>query len=160
LASAPIRMDATYRTPYYNHAAIEPHSSVAFWEGEDKLYLFDSTQFVEGYRNSLAYVFDLDPANIRVMAPFVGGGFGGKAGFWWKTVLAAAAAKVVKRPVKFVLSREGVFRIVGGRTIAEQRVALGATHDGHLTSLIHTGITVTPSHARYAEQCTFPSRHL
>ncbi len=79
---------------------------------------------------------------------------------WWNTILAAAAAKVVKRPVKLALSREGVFRIVGGRTIAEQRVALGAAPDGCLTSLIHTGLTVTPTHARYAEQCTFSTRHL
>src|SRR5207244_6121314 len=119
-----------------------------------------STQHVDGYRNSLALVFGLEPDNIQVVAPFVGGGFGGKAGFWWNTALAAAAAKIVGRPVKLALSREGVFRIVGGRTIAEQRVAIGATRDGHLTALIHTGLTVTPSHARYAEQCTFPTRHL
>ena len=160
LAAAPVRIDATYRTPYYNHSAIEPHASIAFWESDDKLSLLDSTQFVEGYRNSLAQVFGLEPENIRVVAPFVGGGFGGKAGFWWNTVLAVAAAKIVKRPVKLTLSREGVFRVVGGRTIAEQRVALGATPDGRLTSLIHTGITATPTHARYAEQCTFPTRHL
>jgi xanthine dehydrogenase YagR molybdenum-binding subunit len=159
-SEAPVKIDAIYHTPYYSHAAIEPHATVAHWEGEDKLTVFDSTQFVEGYRNSLSIVFKMAPENIRVIAPFVGGGFGGKAGFWWNTALAAAAAKVVKRPVKIALSREGVFRIVGGRTIAEQRVALGATRDGHLRSLIHTGVTVTPSHARYAEQCTFPARHL
>ncbi len=160
LAAAAVRIDAMYHTPYHNHSAIEPHASVAFWESDHKVLLFDSTQFVEGYKASLAHVFDLKPENIRVVAPFVGGGFGGKAGFWWNTVLAVAAAKIVKRPVKLALSREGVFRIVGGRTIAEQRVALGATRDGHLTALIHSGITVTPSHARYAEQCTFPTRHL
>ena len=160
LASAPVRIDATYRSPYYNHSAIEPHASIAYWEGDKKLTVFDSTQYVQGYRNSLAQVFDLDPKKIRVVAAFVGGGFGGKAGFWWNTALCAAAAKLVKRPVKFALSREGVFRIVGGRTVAEQHVALGATTDGRLTSLIHTGLTVTPSHARYAEQCTFPARHL
>ncbi|MCU1336716.1 MAG: dehydrogenase [Bryobacterales bacterium] len=160
LAAAPVRVDAVYRSPYYSHSAIEPHATIAVWEGDDKITVFDSTQFVEGYRNSLAHVFGIKPENIRVLAPFVGGGFGGKAGFWWNTVLAVAAAKIVKRPVKFALSREGVFRIVGGRTIAEQRVAIGATVDGHVQSLIHTGVTATPSHARYAEQCTFPTRHL
>ncbi|HEY1496502.1 MAG TPA: xanthine dehydrogenase family protein molybdopterin-binding subunit [Candidatus Solibacter sp.] len=160
LAAAPVRIDAIYRTPYYNHSAIEPHASIAYWEGDKKLTVFDSTQYLQGYRNSLAQVFNIDPEKIRVVAAFVGGGFGGKAGFWWNTALCAAAAKIVKRPVKFALSREGVFRIVGGRTIAEQRVALGATMEGRLTSLIHTGLTVTPSHARYAEQCTFPARHL
>jgi xanthine dehydrogenase YagR molybdenum-binding subunit len=160
LEEAPVRVDSIYRTPYYNHAAIEPHASIALWEGEESLVLFDSTQFVDGYKHSLAHIFGIKPDHIRVVAPFVGGGFGGKAGLWWNTVLAAAVAKVVNRPVKLALSREGVFRIVGGRTIAEQRVAIGATQEGHLTSLIHICSTVTPSHARYAEQCTFPTRHL
>lgn len=160
LAAAPVRIDAIYQTPYYNHSAIEPHASLAYWDDDGKVTLFDSTQFVDGYKKTVALVFDLEPEDVRVVAPFVGGGFGGKAGFWWNTVLAVAASKVVRRPVKLALSREGVFRIVGGRTIAEQRVALGATREGHLTALIHTGITVTPSHARYAEQCTFPTRHL
>jgi len=159
LAASAVRIDATYHTPYYNHSAIEPHATIAFWEG-DNLSVLDTTQFVEGYRNTLAYVFGLAPENVRVLAPFVGGGFGGKAGFWWNTVLAVAASKLVHRPVKLALSREGVFRIVGGRTIAEQRVALGADREGDLQALIHTGVTVTPSHARYAEQCTFPTRHL
>ncbi|HEX3878059.1 MAG TPA: molybdopterin cofactor-binding domain-containing protein, partial [Bryobacteraceae bacterium] len=160
LAEAEVVVDATYRSPYYNHAAIEPHTTLAMWEGEDALLVFDSTQAIAGYRGSLAHVFQLEPEKIRVVAPFVGGGFGGKAGFWWNTALCVAAAQIVKRPVKLVLSREGVFRIVGGRTAAEQRVALGAKPDGHLTALIHQGLTVTPSHARYAEQCSFPARHL
>jgi xanthine dehydrogenase YagR molybdenum-binding subunit len=66
----------------------------------------------------------------------------------------------VKRPVKLSLSREGVFRVVGGRTIAEQRVALGARRDGRLTALLHSCLTATTTHGRYAEQCTFPARHL
>jgi len=159
LATAAVRIDAIYKSPYYSHCALEPHASIALWD-EGKLTVLDSTQHVSGYKLSLAQVFGIDPDSIRVIAPFVGGGFGGKAGFWWNTVLAVAAAKIVQRPVKLALSREGVFRTVGGRTIAEQRVALGATRDGHLTSLIQGCITVTPSHARYAEQCTFPARHL
>jgi xanthine dehydrogenase YagR molybdenum-binding subunit len=62
--------------------------------------------------------------------------------------------------VKLSLSREGVFRTVGGRTIAEQRIALGARKDGKLAALLHAGITATTEHGRYAEQCTFPTRHL
>jgi xanthine dehydrogenase YagR molybdenum-binding subunit len=122
--------------------------------------VFDSTQNVTGYKYSLAEVFGLRPEDIQVFAPFVGGGFGGKVSLWTYTVLCVAAAKVVRHPVKIALSREDVFRIVGGRTIAEQRVALGAGRDGKLAALIHTATTVTPTHARYAEQCTFPARHL
>ena len=79
----------------------------------------------------------------------LGGGFGGKIG-WSNTPLCAAAAKAVNRPVKLVLSREATFRMVGGRTISEQHVALGAGKDGKLTSLIHTGLTATIPSGRYA----------
>jgi xanthine dehydrogenase YagR molybdenum-binding subunit len=160
LAAAPVRVDEVYAAPYYHHNAIEPHATTAFWEGDDTLNMIDATQSVRGYRSSLAMSFGLKEDNVRVVAQFVGGGFGGKAGMWSNTWLAAAAAKVVGRPVQMSLSRQGVFRVVGGRTISEQRIALGATPDGHLTALIHEGLTATPTHARYAEQCTFPARHL
>ncbi len=160
LAAAPVRVDETYAAPYYHHNAIEPHATVAFWEDDETLTMIDATQAVRGYRSSLAMSFGLKEENVRVIAQFVGGGFGGKAGMWSNTWLCAAAAKVAKRPVQLALSRQGVFRVVGGRTISEQRIALGATPGGHLTALIHEGLTATPTHARYAEQCTFPARHL
>ncbi len=107
----------------------------------------------------MAHIFDLKVEDVQVVAPFLGGGFGGKIG-WSNTPLCVAAAKVVNRPVKMVLSREGTFRMIGGRTLSEQHVALGARKDGKLTALIHTGLTATIASGRYAEQCTFPPRHL
>jgi len=160
LAAAPVSVDAVYRTPWYNHNAIEPHATVALWTSDDHLSVFESTQGVGRFAATLGEVFGLKATDVDVIAPFVGGAFGGKAGLWWSPVLCAAAAKAVKRPVRLSLSREHVYRLVGGRTTAEQRVALGANRDGRLTSLIQTCTTVTPNHARYAEQCTFPARHL
>jgi len=160
LAAAAVSVDAVYRTPWYNHNAIEPHAATAVWTADDRLTIFDSTQATRRFAATLGEVFDVKAANVDVIAPFVGGAFGGKGGLWWNSVLCAAAAKAVKRPVRLSLSREQVYRVVGGRTIAEQRVALGATQRGALTALIHTCTTVTPDHARYAEQCTFPARHL
>jgi len=160
LANADVVVDHVYRTPPYNHNAIEPHATIASWDDDHHLTVFDSTQTVSGYRYALAEIFGLAEDRVRVVALFVGGGFGGKAGLWQNTVLCAAAAKMLKRPVKLALSREQVFRVVGGRTIAEQRVALGSRRNGELTALLHTGITATTTHARYAEQCTFPARHL
>jgi xanthine dehydrogenase YagR molybdenum-binding subunit len=96
---------------------------------------------------SLALIFHMKPDEVQVLAPFVGGGFGGKGSLWTHTPLCAAAAKAVNRPVKLSLSREGVYRMVGGRTRAEQRIALGAARDGNLTALLHTGTTATTSHA-------------
>ncbi len=160
LAAAAFVVDNTYRTPRQNQNALEPHATIAIWEDEDHLLVLESTQFVNGLKHQLAHVFDLKPDNVRVVSPFVGGGFGGKVALWSYTVLCAAAAQVTGRPMKLVLSREGVFRLVGGRTLAEQRVALGASSDGVLTALIHTGTTATTTHARYPEQFSLTSRHL
>lgn len=160
MQEASARVDQVYVTPAYNHNAIEPHATIALWDENGSLVVFDSTQSAYITARSLALIFRLKPDQVQVLAPFVGGGFGGKGSLWTHTPLCAAAAKVVNRPVKLSLSREGVYRTVGGRTRAEQRIALGAGRDGKLTALIHTGITVTPTHARYAEQCTFPTRHL
>lgn len=160
LAEAEVAVDNIYQTPRYNHNAIEPHATIASWNDDGSLTVFDSTQSVNEYRKTLADIFGLKPETVQVIAPFVGGGFGGKGGMWNNTVLCAAAAKVTNRPVKLALSRKEVFRIVGGRTVSEQRIALGTDKDGKFIALIHTGLTATTTHGRYAEQCTFPPRHL
>lgn len=160
LARAAHTVDHTYRTPRYNHNALELHATTAVWDEAGKLTVFDATQFVNGFKHQLAHVFGLGIEDVRVFAPFVGGGFGGKFAMWSNTVLCAAAAKVAGRPVKLVLSREGVFRSIGGRTLSEQRVALGADGKGRLTALIHTGTTATTAHAKYPEQFSLTPRHL
>ncbi len=162
LDKAEFRVDNLYRTPRFNHNAIEPHATIAVWSDDDEsLTIFDPQQMLYAVKNTFVKMFDLAADRVRVIAPFVGGGFGGKGGVWWNTALCVAAAKVVKRPVKLVLSREGVFRVVGGRTPSEQRVALGAEKDGKLAALIHSGTTATTTHgALKAEQFTFPARHL
>ena len=160
LAAAQVQVDRVYRTPRYNHNAIEPHASIATWSEDGTLTIYDTTQNLGGLRTTLATMFSVKPDTIRVVTPFVGGGFGGKGAMWFNTAMCAIAAKVVGRPVKLALSREGVFRVVGGRTVSEQRVALGTDESGHLQSLIHSGTTATTSHNNYAEQFTFPTRHL
>lgn len=161
LAAAPHRVDQVYRTPPFNHNAIEPHATAALWSADEQhLTVYDATQYVAGTQHMLAQQFGLDPSRVRVIASFVGGGFGGKGSAWPHVTLAAAAARVVRRPVKLVLSRETIHHIVGGRTPTEQRVALGATETGALTALIHTGITVTTRHNPFPEPFTFPARHL
>jgi xanthine dehydrogenase YagR molybdenum-binding subunit len=135
LRAAKFQVDRTYRTPRYNHNAIELHAATVMWEG-DRLTIHDSTQMVNGTAWTVAEVFGLKEEQVRVISPYVGGGFGGK-GLWDHQILAAAASKLAARPVRIVLSREGVFRIVGGRTTTEQRVALGANGDGALAALVH-----------------------
>ena len=159
MAAADVRVDHVYRTPRYNHNAIEPHATIAWWN-DGNLVVLESSQSVFTTAASLALIFKIKPDQVQVISPFVGGGFGGKGGLWNHTPLCAAAAKALKRPVKLSLSRAGVYRTVGGRTLAEQRVALGASKDGKLSALLHSCVTATTGHGRYAEQCTFPARHL
>jgi xanthine dehydrogenase YagR molybdenum-binding subunit len=158
LAAAAHRIDAGYSTPFLNHNAIELHAATVRWEG-DKLVVHDATQMITSTAGSLAQVFGLKPEQVRVLSPFVGGGFGGK-GLWSHQILAAAASKLAGRPVRLVPSREGVYRLIGGRTTTVQRVALGASRDGTLDALIHTGTVAMTAHNNVPEQFTFPARHM
>ena len=158
MKTAAFTVDRTYRTPRHNHNAIELHAATLAWDG-DELTVHDATQMVNATAWTLAEIFGLTEKQVHVRSPFVGGGFGGK-GLWDHQILAAAAARMVGRPVRIVLSREGVFRVVGGRTTTEQRVALGAKADGTLAALIHTGVAAMTSHNNCPEQFTFPARHL
>ena len=153
LAAAPYRVDQIYSTPRHSHNAIEPHAVTLAWQG-DTLILHDTTQMVTSEAATIAGVFGLEPAQVRVISPFVGGGFGGKA-LWDHQILGAAAARLAQRPVRIVLSREGVYRIVGGRSQTEQRVALGAASDGCFAALIHTGTTVMTEHNNMPEPFIF-----
>ncbi len=159
LAAAPFSVDETYTTPRHTQNAIEPHGTTAQWV-DGKLRVYDATQFLHGTASSLAKILSIDKKNVEVLAPFVGGGFGGKVAMWSHVQLCAVASKCVSRPVRLVLTREQVFQTVGGRTPSEQRVALGADADGKLTSLIHTGVTAMSFDNNFPEQFTFPARHL
>ncbi|MGA9770736.1 MAG: xanthine dehydrogenase family protein molybdopterin-binding subunit [Blastocatellia bacterium] len=161
IADARYKVDQIYTTPPFNHNAIELHATLAVWsEDEEQLTVYDATQYVIGVQQLLAKKFSLKEENVRVLAPFVGGGFGGKGNAWAHVSLAVAAAKIAKRPVKLALSRRDIHRTVGGRTPTEQRIALGANDNGELVSLIHTGFTQTTEQNDFAEQFTFPARHL
>lgn len=158
LANADVKVDLIYRTPRHNHNAIELHAATVVWN-DDELRVHDASQLLDLTTGQLADIFGIDVAKVHVTSPYVGGGFGGKC-FWDHQILACAAAKLAGRPVRIMLSREGVFRIIGGRTVTEQRVALGAKADGTLDALIHTGTAAMTSHNACPEQFTFPARHL
>jgi len=158
LAGAEVKVDVVYRTPRHNHNAIELHAATVAWTG-DALHVHDASQLLDLTAGQLGDIFGLEPGKVRVTSPYVGGGFGGKC-LWDHQILAIAASKLAGRPVRMMLSREGVFRIVGGRTVTEQRVALGARADGTLDALIHTGTAAMTLHNSCPEQFTFPARHL
>lgn len=159
LTTAAFVVDNAYSTPRNAQNPLEAHATIAHWEDDTHLKMYDSTQFVFGIQDLMVRMFGLKQENVQVIAPFIGGAFGSKAAMWNNTPLCVAAAKLVGRPVKLVLPRKGVYFTVGGRTVSQQRVALGATAEGQLVSLIHTGITATTEHNHYPEQFSLATRH-
>jgi xanthine dehydrogenase YagR molybdenum-binding subunit len=157
LERADVRVDEVYATAPIHNNAMEPHATLAFWEG-DSLTLHDSIQGTYGARRTIAQVFDLDPKQVRVVAQHVGGGFGSKGTPRPQSVLAAIAAKVVERPVKCALTRAQMFASVGYRTPTIQRVRLGATRDGRLTAVAHEAFEQTSTVREFAEQTCTPTR--
>lgn len=149
LEAAPHRVDHVYRTPWHNHNAIEPHAATIVWD-DDRLILHDASQMVAAQAQTIADVFDLKTDQVRLTSPYVGGGFGGK-GLWDHQILGAAAARLAGRAVRITLSREGVYRIVGGRSLTEQRVAIGADADGRFKALLHTGVAAMTPHNNMPE---------
>jgi xanthine dehydrogenase YagR molybdenum-binding subunit len=155
LAAAPYQVDATYRTPRHNHNAIELHAATLAWDG-DELIVHDCSQGVAHEAWSLAQAFGIREEQVHVSSPYVGGGFGGKC-LWQHQILAAAAARIAGHPVRVMLSREGVYRVVGGRAATEQRVAIGARADGRFEALIHTGTVMKTAHNTLPEPFILPT---
>lgn len=159
LATAPAMVDLEFTTPQHNHNAIEPHATTAVWHG-NWLTVHEGTQNIPALRSHLAKRFGVPVEHVRVLSPFVGGGFGGKGRPWAGTLLAVLAARATGRPVRLALTREGVYHTVGGRTVSKQRVALGAEPDGRLTALIHTSVSRTGRVGGMSEQITEVSHDL
>jgi xanthine dehydrogenase YagR molybdenum-binding subunit len=135
LRQADVTITREYRTPVALHTALEPHSTVAVWEG-DHLTVWESTQGIFGVRSDLADAFKLALNRVRVVNDYMGGGFGAKNGAQKVTYVAAALARKLGRPVRCVLDREGEQLDSGNRPATIQRVTLGAKRDGTLTSIV------------------------
>jgi xanthine dehydrogenase YagR molybdenum-binding subunit len=133
-------VDAVWTTPSQSHTPMEPHASVAVWNGE-RLDLYGSYQSPVVTRGQLAASLGVDAANVRVLSSFVGGGFGSKLGVMPEAVAAALAARKLGRPVKVVMARQHVFDIVGRRPETRQHVRLASDADGRLTAIAHESIT-------------------
>jgi xanthine dehydrogenase YagR molybdenum-binding subunit len=125
-----------YRTPMEHHNPLEPHATVAEWTG-DHVTLYDSTQYITGAQGTLAKVLGVPKEHVRVICPFVGGGFGCKGSMWSHAVLAAMAARQVGRPVKLVLQRPQMFGLVGGRPLTEQHLSIAARQNGQFLFMRH-----------------------
>ncbi|MCE7063916.1 xanthine dehydrogenase family protein molybdopterin-binding subunit [Dyadobacter sp. CY326] len=152
LENAEVKIEETYATPIYHHHPLEPHATIAEWQG-DKLTLYNSSQIVNGAQNAAALTLNLKPENVHIVSPYIGGGFGSKGGQWGNLILAAIAAKMVNRPVKLALTRQQMFNSVGFRQRNYQKVSLAATKDGKLTALAHETSTHAAIQDEFVEPC-------
>jgi len=159
LATAAVTVDRTYRTPTEHHNPMETHATVATWDGDD-LTLYDSTQWTFGVRNRVAHVFGIEPARIRVIAPFVGGAFGSKGTAWSHVPLAAMAAKATGKPVKLIVTRPQMFGWVGHRPQTEQHFQVGASREGKIVAMSHDVRNETSLADEFVEPSAVFSRDL
>jgi xanthine dehydrogenase YagR molybdenum-binding subunit len=160
LADAAIKIERTYTMPDRHHNQMEPHATLAVWDDEGALTLYDSTQMVVGTKKLASLVLGVPEEKVNVVCEFLGGGFGGKSWSWPHTLLAALAAKVVKRPVRLQLTRAQMYSMAGHQAATVQTVALGANRDGKLTGIRHDSVNPTSVFDPYVEYAAMASRHL
>ncbi|RWD62481.1 MAG: xanthine dehydrogenase family protein molybdopterin-binding subunit [Mesorhizobium sp.] len=149
-AEAPVRVCVAYNTQREFQAAMEPHGLIAHWEG-DALTIWEPSQWVDGMARTYAEWFGVPFENVRLVSPYIGGGFGSKALALAHSAVAAAAAKMLGRPVKLVLNRPQNFTSYGGRAATRQTVAIGADREGRIQSIVHRGVNETAVDGMWVE---------
>ncbi len=135
-AGAPVKLDALYETPDQSHAMMEPHASIASWQG-DKLTLWTSNQMIAWGKGEVAKTLGIPKENVRLISPYIGGGFGGKLFVRADAILAALGARQANRPVKVALQRPLMINNATHRPATRQRIRLGAGKDGKITAIAH-----------------------
>lgn len=154
-----VQVDQTYTTPAESHAVIEPHATVAVWEG-NSVTLYESSQAIVTYRNTMSEMLGIPKENVRAITKFIGSGFGGKLWAWTHCLLAASAARNLGKPVKLVLARKMMFNSAGHRPATQQRLRIGAARDGKLTAIVHDFQNHTSILDDYVENCGEATDHL
>lgn len=158
-ASAPIQLDLHYTTPYELSQAMEPHSCLAVWSG-DVVTIHASLQIVGSARICISKTLSIDPAKVKVISRYVGGGFGSKLGICAEAVLAVLAARELRHPVKVAMTRQQTFQLTGNRPASLQRIRLGADRDGRLIAFGHDVTMKVSAGTDYVEQTATSGRGL
>jgi xanthine dehydrogenase YagR molybdenum-binding subunit len=159
LAQADVHVDNIYTTPLETHNAMEPHATIAEWQGS-RLVLHDATQYLYGVKRFVAKTFGIGEDHVRVVSKFVGGAFGSKGSAWSHVVLAAMAARQLKRPVKIVLTRRQMFGPVGARPYTVQHLVVGARANGAITAIRQDVASSTSTFEDWVESSTLQTRML
>jgi len=158
-ANAPVQIDARYVTPYQHQAPMEPHATMAAWDGA-KLTVHTAAQLTTSPREGLARIFGIPAEDVRIVTRYVGGGFGSKLPYYVDATLAAIGARMLGRPVKVAMTRPQLFHLTSHRTASEQRVRLGADRDGRLTAYGQDALVQTASFDQYVEPVMLAARTL
>src|SRR5438874_6598936 len=160
LATAAHKIDVVYSTPIENHHPVETTSTTAEWEAPDRLLIHESTRGIKQLQKIVSNAFGLAFENVHIVCKFIGGAFGSKGFQWSHTLLAAAAAQLVQRPVKLTFSRPQMFDSAGQRAHTEQHFSLGSDNAGKLLALRHATTTHCSPVSEYTEPCGNMSRML
>jgi xanthine dehydrogenase YagR molybdenum-binding subunit len=163
LAAAAIALDHTYTTPAEHNNPLEPHATIAIWSDDgdshgESVTLYDANQGGNWTRDDVAKAFGLPPERVRVIAPYVGGGFGSKGFPHPHVILTVMAAQATRRPVKLALTRQQMFALVGYRSPTIQRIRLGADANGRLTALAHDVVEQTNVLYEFSEPAAVATR--
>jgi xanthine dehydrogenase YagR molybdenum-binding subunit len=157
-AQAPVKIEQTYITPVETHNPMEMHATIAVWDQtKDKLTLYETTQGVVNHHNTLCQMLNMPLESVHIVSPFVGAGYGSKLFPWPQSLMAAAGARHVGRPVKVVVPRSLMFTSTGHRPYTQQRMRLAATSDGKLISTMQDVLQETSMVDDYVERCTDPT---
>jgi xanthine dehydrogenase YagR molybdenum-binding subunit len=152
-AAAGVRHKGEYFIPTEHHNPMELFASTAIWEDDGKLTVYDKTQGVQNVQQYLCGVFGMQADRVRVLSPYMGGGFGSGLRPQYQVVLAVLAAHALKRPVRVVLSRQQMYAL-GHRPATIERLALGARADGTLEAITHEAIAVTSQYEEFSRNDT------
>ena len=152
LAEADVTLDETYITPIEHHHPMELHAIIGSWNGGN-VQAYASQQMIDNAATTIADTFQIDKKNVRVMSPYVGGGFGSKLAAKQHVILALMASKAINRPVQLTVSRNQMFTNTNLRQRNEQRIKIGAKSDGTLTALSHDTLSHTSTYEQYQEAC-------
>ena len=159
MAAADEKVEVTYNTPIENHHPMELHALIASWKG-GMVEAYMCAQMVDNATITISETFKIPKENVRVIAPYIGGGFGSKLQAQEHVILAIMASRMVNRPVQLTLTRQQMFTNTGLRQHNEQRMRLGATRDGKLTAMVHETLSHTATFKEYQEQCGGVSKML
>ena len=159
LRTAAVVTDLRYSIERNNHNPMEIPATVASWDG-DQLTVWDKVQSISSAQQAYADAFGMPVGNVRVISPFVGGAFGSAGATWPHQLLAAFAARQMRRPVKLALTRKQYYSGIGFRPTSRQRLAIGADRSGRIGSIVHEAHTETSRYNAYEDNLMTGARFL